>query len=59
MKLKIVFSCVLLLMLSNCGSSKKTVKSKTNKTYKEKQIKSLPKVNEDKHIEKLEKALKD
>tara|TARA_R110002167_G_scaffold68047_2_gene192220 strand:+ start:16224 stop:17051 length:828 start_codon:yes stop_codon:yes gene_type:complete len=58
MKLKIVFSCVLLLMLSNCGSSKKTVKSKTNKTYKEKQIKNLPKVNEDKHIEKLEEGSK-
>ena len=45
-------------MLSNCGSSKKTVKSKTNKTYKEKQIKNLPKVNEDKHIEKLEEGSK-
>lgn len=58
MKLRILFSCVLLLMLSNCGSSRKTVKSKTNKSHKEKPIKNLPKVNEDKHIEKLEDGSK-
>jgi flagellum-specific peptidoglycan hydrolase FlgJ len=60
MKLKILLSCLFLLMLSNCGSSKKTVKSKTRITHKEKEVKigNLPDVHEDKHIEKLEEGSK-
>lgn len=58
MKFRLLLSCLLILMLSNCGSSKKTVKRKTNKTHKEQEIKNLPKVNEDRHVEKLEEGSK-
>ena len=60
MKLKILLGCLFLLMLSNCGSSKKTVKRSSKIVNKEKEvkIKNLPNVHEDKHIEKLEEGKK-
>lgn len=60
MKLKILLGCLFLLMLSNCGSSKKTVKSKVRVVHKKKETKinNLPDVNEDAHIEKLEEGTK-
>jgi flagellum-specific peptidoglycan hydrolase FlgJ len=60
MKLKILLGCLLLLMLSNCGSSKKTVKGKVKVVHKQKgaKIENLPDVNENAHIERLEEGSK-
>ena len=60
MKLKILFGCLLLLMLSNCGSSKKTVRGKVKVVHKQKGVKieNLPDVNENAHIERLEEGSK-
>jgi len=55
MKLRIVFFCVSLLMLSSCGSSKKVSQTKRNSgvVLKESQPTKLPSVNEDELTKKL------
>ncbi|SDR67771.1 Flagellum-specific peptidoglycan hydrolase FlgJ [Polaribacter sp. KT25b] len=60
MKVKILLCCLFILMLSNCGSSKKTVKSKTKTTHKEieSKVENLPDVHGDEHIDKLEEGSK-